>query len=416
MVKVYKIALTGGPCSGKSSSMKSLVDKFSSDFKVFTLPECATMIVNAGVTIIPSEFTEDTHTVFTKSICQLQMDLEKFFEEEAKGQKKDVMIISDRGVIDNFAYCSETVKKRIYEETGWDQNFTCIDRYDIVVHLVTAANGAEEFYTLGNNEARTESPEVARFLDRRTHEEWMVHPRLTLIDNSQIGFQKKLNRVVDAVSALVYKKPVGNKMKKIMLNCRQDKIPKLDDLKTEVFEEWVTYLVSNQPNKIFSVKKRVFQGSHVATFSHAERHIGLKEEDHKEMSRIIDVKTYFDHKKSKDPKRNDVHRKVIAFSLTEGKIVRIYNLEIYSFKSETEKNNCRVLNKLAFGDKSVDPESLVILRSFTDTLEFPTSVFKDFFPDNKDVTNDKNFFVNNIARKLYEPNTHQPKIADPASK
>lgn len=34
-------------------------------------------------------------------------------------------------------------------------------RYDAVVHLVTAADGAENFYTLANNEVRTESIEQA---------------------------------------------------------------------------------------------------------------------------------------------------------------------------------------------------------------------------------------------------------------
>lgn len=407
MVKVYKIAITGGPCSGKSTSMKALVDKFSSDFKVFTLPECATMIVKAGVTIIPSEFTEDTHTVFTKGICQLQMDIEKFFEEEAKNQKKDVIIITDRGVIDNFAYCTETVKNRIYQETGWDQNFTCVDRYDLVVHLVTAANGAEEFYTLENNEARSESPEVARFLDRRTHEEWMIHPKLVLVDNSQVGFQKKIDRVVDAVSSLVFQKPVGTKMTKILLNCDPKKIPNLEGLRTEVFQETVTYLVSNDPKKIFSIKKRVIEGSHVANYSHTERHIDLKEEDHKEINRIIDVKTYFDFIKSRDPKRNQINRKVINFSLSDEKLIRLYNLEIYSFTSESEKKNCQILNKIAFGEKSVDPNSLVILRSFSDTQESTTNALKKFYSDQLDVTNNKNFFVNNISRKTYEPKTKE---------
>ena len=32
-------------------------------------------------------------------------------------------------------------------------------RYDAVFHLVTAAQGAERFYTLENNQARSETPE-----------------------------------------------------------------------------------------------------------------------------------------------------------------------------------------------------------------------------------------------------------------
>ena len=35
-------------------------------------------------------------------------------------------------------------------------------RYDAVLHLVTAACGAEEHYSLDNNEARSENAELAR--------------------------------------------------------------------------------------------------------------------------------------------------------------------------------------------------------------------------------------------------------------
>lgn len=41
-------------------------------------------------------------------------------------------------------------------------------RYDAIVHLVTAADGADRFYTLANNSTRTESAEQAIAMDRRT--------------------------------------------------------------------------------------------------------------------------------------------------------------------------------------------------------------------------------------------------------
>lgn len=41
------------------------------------------------------------------------------------------------------------------------------NRYDAVLHLVSAADGAEEFYTTSNNKERTEGLELARELDKR---------------------------------------------------------------------------------------------------------------------------------------------------------------------------------------------------------------------------------------------------------
>jgi len=46
----------------------------------------------------------------------------------------------------------------------------------MVLHLVTAADGAEKFYTLENNQARSETPEVARIVDRKTQMVWNGHP------------------------------------------------------------------------------------------------------------------------------------------------------------------------------------------------------------------------------------------------
>ena len=65
--KIYKICLTGGPCAGKTSSMVHLKEKLSSKYIVYVLPEVAAMTVGSGVTIIPSEFTPETHKIFTVS-------------------------------------------------------------------------------------------------------------------------------------------------------------------------------------------------------------------------------------------------------------------------------------------------------------------------------------------------------------
>ena len=44
--------------------------------------------------------------------------------------------------------------------------------------MVTAADGASAFYTLENNQARTETPEEAIDLDRRTQKCWLGHAHM----------------------------------------------------------------------------------------------------------------------------------------------------------------------------------------------------------------------------------------------
>ena len=39
------------------------------------------------------------------------------------------------------------------------------ERYDQIVHMLTSASGAEQFYQLANNSARTEGLELAREMD-----------------------------------------------------------------------------------------------------------------------------------------------------------------------------------------------------------------------------------------------------------
>lgn len=398
MPRVYKIALTGGPCSGKTTSLKFLIDKFSSEYKVYTVPECASMIFNSGVTIIPTNFNEDSHTVFTTGICRMQMDLERFFEQQAQYESKDVIIITDRGVLDNFAFCSEQVKQRVYEENGWDENFTCIDRYDQVIHLVTAAQGAEKFYTLENNVARSETPELAMQVDRKLYEEWMIHPKFILIDNSENGFQRKLDRVINAVSALVNNKPVANKMVKMVINCKEDALTLPKEIKTYTFNEKVTYLKSEEKNRLYSIKKRKMPDSKLRSYFHTEKILNLGESVYMEMTRPIDIKNYKGFSQVKDPERTEIERKVISFSMMKEKFVNIYNLEIYKFEDPATQIKIMNMKKELFGEDFVNDHSLVLLRGFTDTNTFPEEIFDQFLPQHVNVTKNQNFILNEIAK------------------
>ena len=49
------------------------------------------------------------------------------------------------------------------------------NRYDAILHMVTAADGAPEFYASLNNEARYESPEEAIEKDKKLREAYMSH-------------------------------------------------------------------------------------------------------------------------------------------------------------------------------------------------------------------------------------------------
>ena len=158
------------------------------------------MTVQAGVAIIPSEFTPETHKVFTKGIMKAQMDLENYFYDLARIQKQDVIIFTDRGMMDNTAYCTKEVTEKVFQETGWNVQKLTNQRYDAVFHLVTAADGAEQYYTCENNEARSEGVEVARMLDKWTQNAWVEHAHHFVVDNSIPGFNRKMQRLYGMIT------------------------------------------------------------------------------------------------------------------------------------------------------------------------------------------------------------------------
>ena len=63
--KIYRVCITGGPCAGKTTSLSILKEKLEKNYIIYTLPEVARITFGSGVTIVPSEFTPETHVIFT---------------------------------------------------------------------------------------------------------------------------------------------------------------------------------------------------------------------------------------------------------------------------------------------------------------------------------------------------------------
>lgn len=62
------------------------------------------------------------------------------------------------------------------------------NRYDGVLHMVTAADGAQKFYAALSNEARYESTSEAINKDKKLREAYMGHKNWKMIDNSYPNF------------------------------------------------------------------------------------------------------------------------------------------------------------------------------------------------------------------------------------
>lgn len=96
-----------------------------------------------------------------------QMHLEDGVERIARSLGKPAILLCDRGTLDGAAYISKETWERLLRTKGLDPLRLREGRYDAVFHLVTAALGAESYYSLMNNATRTESPDFAREVNSR---------------------------------------------------------------------------------------------------------------------------------------------------------------------------------------------------------------------------------------------------------
>lgn len=84
------------------------------------------------------------------------MDLEDHFCALAEVSHEHTVILCDRGVMDGKAYMDPEGWQVLLDENGFNVINLRDKRYDAIIHLVTAADGAEQYYSLENNAARYE--------------------------------------------------------------------------------------------------------------------------------------------------------------------------------------------------------------------------------------------------------------------
>ena len=197
--EITKIVITGGPSAGKTTGMSWILNSFSKrGYTVLFVPETATELITGGV----APWTCGTNADYQKCQIKLQTEKESVFNMAAESMDAErILIVCDRGILDNKAYMSELEFSSILYELGLNE-VELRDNYDAVFHLVTAAKGAEKFYTTANNKARTESVEEAATLDDKLISAWTGHPHLRVIDNST-DFEDKMKRLIAEIDAFL---------------------------------------------------------------------------------------------------------------------------------------------------------------------------------------------------------------------
>lgn len=201
MKDVKEIVITGGPCSGKTEGIAFVKKKLEKmGWRVFTAREKATDVILGGVRDLqelakkdPKKYLELQKAILEWQICDVNQirKLASIFQGEPR------VVLYDRGPQDNAAYVRWDIFHGFLKDLGLNAKETCFD-FDAVIHMVTAADGAEEHYNLTNPARSEKDLKDVKDLDHRTLSVWLGHPHLFIIDNST-DFPGKLARLEKVV-------------------------------------------------------------------------------------------------------------------------------------------------------------------------------------------------------------------------
>lgn len=297
MKDVKKIVLTGGPCAGKTTALVKIMEHFSSrGFKVFTIPEVPTIFLQAGMDYLTTN--RDWFYEGEKDTLKTQLALEDYFSAMAETIDGPVVIVCDRGALDISTYLPAGMWAEITSLCSVTAE-QLLARYDAVLHLVSAADGAEKYYNTTSNEVRTEGIEKARELDRKVIRAWAGHPHHRVINNHD-NFDTKINRVIKEISSVLgLPQPITEERKYIVKVTGGD-IP--NAVESDIVQ---TYLVAD-PDCEVRLRRRTWSGGKAVNIHTTKKRVGQGEEV--ETERQVSDALYESLLAQADPYRHTIHK------------------------------------------------------------------------------------------------------------
>ena len=349
-MRITKVVITGGPCAGKTSAMSWIQNHFTKmGYVVLFIPETATELISGGV----APWTCGTNLDYQKCQVKLQLVKEDIFEQAALTMHADkVLIVCDRGFMDNKAYMNDEEFAEAVASVGGSYE-EMRDRYDAVFHLVTAANGAEEYYTTANNAARYESVEEAVDLDNRLMRCWAGHPHFRVIDNST-GFEDKLKRLIKEMVSLLKEDHLIEYQRKFLI-----RYPDLDWLNSNPFarrvevSEHYTFRQGDQEMRL----RRCGTDGHYTYYQTSRRTFsGLRRA---EVEKRLEKKRYLRILESLDPSVEQLEK--VRYYLIYDR--QYFSVDLYPFLDDVALVNV----ELAEEDQEIRfPPELEVIREVTE--------------------------------------------------
>ena len=306
MPDIKKIVLTGGPCAGKTTALVRVIEHFNSrGYKVFTVPEVPTLYSLGGWNYLTPN--RKLYYEGERAILDTQLLLENNFLRMAEVCSKPVLIVCDRGTMDISAYMTPEMWEEITAKVGINSN-ELRERYDAVLHLVSAADGAEQFYTTATNSTRYEKADeeglrIARELDKKVIKAWTGHPHLRVINNHD-DFEKKMNRVIREISNVLGLPQRVTEERKYIVEVTGE-LPETID--SEIIQ---TYLVG-EPGSEIRLRRRSWSSGKVVNVHNTKKRTGPGEQI--ETERQVENALYESLLQQADPYRHPISKRRQSF-------------------------------------------------------------------------------------------------------
>ena len=307
--QIHRVVVTGGPCAGKSTFLSVVQTKLpdQAGVKVFCVPEAATLLMTGGM-----EFTNmhpEKLIEYQLALLRVQLALEDNFLRIAVACGSPSLILCDRGTMDGRAYVSDEQFAEIMRRGGYTISQLRDARYDAIIHLVSAAIGAETFYN-HDNPVRFESVDEAKKNDEHLRRMYIGHPCLKVFDNST-NFEQKLDRCYNYLCEVIGHRAVRSQTHRYLLT----ETPKADDIHVPFVPVHITITILGRSTEdhVIMVMKR--QQDQTKLFFHQT--ITKTGTENLKVIRKITAKEYAGLLQQRDPTRVDIVKSNFSFMYGE---------------------------------------------------------------------------------------------------
>ncbi|KAL6436613.1 hypothetical protein ACFW04_004817 [Cataglyphis niger] len=312
---------------------------------------------------------------FQENLLRTMIQIENTFFQLGESCSRNCLIICDRGAMDASAFISKDKWELMMASNGWNNVELRDNRYNQIIHMVSAANGAEEFYSTEDHACRSEGVELARELDYKAAASWIGHPYFDVIDNSQ-DFETKICRMIECVCQKLGI-DTGDRLRSSSRKVKfLVKAPLPPDTEFPAFQDFDVvhnYLQSNNPKMQARLRKRGQKGhwSYIHTIRRP-----------KMCGQVIEVKTQLTHRDYLNmlAQRDDSH-----FTIFKRRRCFLINNQYFQLDIYREPGHPRC-------------RGLMLLETYTAlTGDELKNILPQFLTIEKEVTNNPDYSMFNLS-------------------